>query len=39
MGWLDHSDWVGQKSETGQQASLTKEARKNKLVVLYEIKK
>lgn len=36
MGWLDHSDWVGQKSETGQQASLTKEARKNKFVVLYE---
>ncbi len=37
MGWLDHSDWIGQKSETGQQASLTKEARQNKLVVLYEI--
>lgn len=37
MGWLDHSDWVAQKSETGQQASLTKEARKNKFVVLYEL--
>ena len=36
MGWLDHSDWVAQKSETGQQASLTKEARKNKFVLLYE---
>jgi hypothetical protein len=35
MGWLNHSDWVGQKSETGQQASLTKEARASKLVELY----
>jgi hypothetical protein len=35
MGWLNHSDWVGQKSETGQQAALTKEARENKFVVLY----
>ena len=35
MGWLNHSDWVGQKSETGQQASLTKDARKNKLIELY----
>ena len=35
MGWLDHSDWRGQKSETGQQASLTKEARATKFVVLY----
>jgi hypothetical protein len=36
FGWLDHSDWVGQKSETGQQASLTKEAKENKLMTLYE---
>lgn len=36
MGWLDHSDWVGQKAETGQQASLTKEAKENKLLVLYQ---
>jgi len=35
MGWLDHTDWRGQKSETGQQASLTKEARNSKFVVLY----
>jgi hypothetical protein len=35
MGWLNHSDWVGQKSETGQQATLTKEVRENKFVVLY----
>lgn len=36
MGWLDHSDWIGQKSETGQQASLTKEAKENKLIVLFQ---
>ena len=35
MGWLDHSDWVAQKSETGQQASLTKEAQENEFMVLY----
>lgn len=35
MGWLNHSDWIGQKSETGQQASLTKEAKENKFIVLY----
>jgi hypothetical protein len=35
MGWLNHLDWVGQKSETGQQAALTKEARDNKFIVLY----
>lgn len=38
MGWLEHSDWHGQKSETGQQASLSKEARQNKLVILYQAK-
>ena len=37
MGWLNHSDWVGQKSETGQQAVLTKEAQGNKFVVLYKV--
>ena len=36
FGWLDHTDWIGQQSETGQQASLTKEARENKLMTLYE---
>jgi len=35
FGWLDHSDWVGQRSETGQQAALTKEAKENKLITLY----
>ena len=37
MGWLDHSDWIAQKSETGQQASLTKEAKENKLMTLYKV--
>ncbi|MDR3234382.1 MAG: ScaI family restriction endonuclease [Planctomycetaceae bacterium] len=37
FGWLDYSDWIGQKSETGQQASLKKEARQNKLLTLYEV--
>lgn len=36
MGWLDQSDWIGQKSETGQQARLTKDAKEKKLVILYE---
>ena len=39
FGWLDHSDWVGQRSDTGQQASLTKDAKDNKLLTLYETEK
>jgi hypothetical protein len=35
FGWLDHSNWIGQKSETGQQAALTREARENKFIILY----
>ena len=35
MGWLDYSDWIAQKSETGQQASLKKEAKRYKLITLY----
>ena len=37
FGWLDHSDWVGQKSETGQKATLTTRAKAFKLITLYEI--
>ena len=37
FGWLDHSDWIGQRSEKGQQASLTKEAKENKLLTLYDV--
>jgi hypothetical protein len=32
FGWLDHTDWKGQKAQTGQQASLTIEAKRNKLI-------
>lgn len=35
FGWLDHSDWIGQASQTGQQASLSKDADKHKLVQIY----
>ena len=35
IGWLSHSDWIGQKSESGQQAALTREAKENKFVVLF----
>ncbi len=35
LGWLDHTDWVPQGAATGQQASLTRDARAFKLVELY----
>ncbi len=35
FGWLDHTDWVGQKSETGQQSRLSRNVEKYKLVELY----
>ena len=35
FGWLDHSDWIGQNSPTGQQARLTTEADRYKLIELY----
>ncbi len=35
FGWLDHSDWTGQKAATGQQASLSKDVLKYKLQTLY----
>lgn len=35
FGWIDHSDWKAQKSQTGQQASLSIDARDNKLLLLY----
>lgn len=35
FGWIDHSDWKAQKSATGQQASLSIDARDNKLLLLY----
>jgi hypothetical protein len=36
FGWLSAADWIGQKSESGQQAHLTKEARAYKLRIIYE---
>lgn len=36
FGWIDHSDWKAQSSATGQQASLSIDARDNKLLLLYE---
>jgi len=38
FGWLEHSDWFGQKSETGQEAFLSQEAKENKLIVLYDVR-
>ena len=35
FGWLDHSDWIAQKASTGQQARLTKDADKFKLIKIY----
>ena len=35
FGWLDHTDWVGQKSETGQQSRLSRNVERYKLVELY----
>ena len=36
FGYLEHSDWVGQKSEKGQAAHLTPNTYKFKLVTIYE---
>jgi hypothetical protein len=36
FGWLSAADWIGQKSQSGQQARLTKEARAYKLRIIYE---
>ena len=35
FGWLDHTDWIGQKAPTGQQSRLTAEADRFKLIELY----
>ncbi len=35
FGWLDSTDWVGQKAATGQQARLPPDVEKNKLLELY----
>lgn len=35
FGWLDHSDWLGQKAATGQQARLPPEVEQSKLLRVY----
>ena len=35
FGWLDHTDWIGQKANTGQQARLLPETYDLKLKTLY----
>jgi len=35
FGWLDHSDWMGQKAASGQQARLEGFVEENKLCGLY----
>ena len=37
MGWLDNTDWIGQRANTGQQARLNISARDNKLLQLFSI--
>ena len=36
FGWLDHEDWLGQAAATGQQARLSAEVERGKLLVLFE---
>ncbi len=36
FGWLDASDWIGQRAQTGQQARLNPAAERSKLVMLFE---
>jgi hypothetical protein len=35
IGWLDHTDWIAQRSPTGQQAHISAEAFLGKLAVLF----
>ncbi|MDX2076816.1 MAG: ScaI family restriction endonuclease [bacterium] len=34
FGWLDHTDWMGQFSASGQQARLSPQVEKSKLLIL-----
>jgi hypothetical protein len=36
FGWIDHTDWQGQKAATGQQARLPPEVERHKLRLLFE---
>lgn len=35
FGWLDHTDWLGQKAASGQQARLSPAVEQSKLLLLY----
>ncbi len=37
FGYLEHTDWIAQNSETGQQARLTADAYKYKLKTIYDV--
>ena len=37
FGWIDSEDWRGQAAQTGQQAHLTAEAERNKLILIYNV--
>ncbi len=35
FGWLEHSDWISQTSQTGQQSRLSRDSDSLKLITLY----
>ena len=35
FGWLDHTDWIGQKAPTGQQARIKPQSEATKFLTLY----
>ena len=35
FGWIDDEDWIGQKSPTGQQSTISKSCRSLKLISIY----
>ncbi len=35
FGWLDHDDWMGQTSQTGQQSRLSREVENGKLIEIF----
>ncbi len=35
FGWLDHTDWLGQKAATGQQARVSPDSDRRKLITIY----
>lgn len=37
FGWLDHDDWVPQKSSSGQQSYVKSYSKKHKMKVIYKV--